>query len=205
MLVDMAEENGFERWGPLQAAKKRARILQGDWIQTWITDRHRGMVQGQHHGLIGLCQLALEPVQLPGVKEARDSAAAVTREQQERPTPEVKGRRGDHSATSQGRSQQGRVVVVARGQGQGDLSQGLDGLKNLLQAAIAAPAFVLAEVPCDQQQIRGLIDLGQGLPQAVAQGGHGGTTSAVPPRVCQEVWITELKEARHTKRPEPWP
>ena len=105
MLVDMAEENGFERWGPLQAAKQRARILQGDRIQTWITDWHRGMVQGQHHGLIGLRQLALKPTQLSGFKEARDSAAAVTREQQERPAAEVQGRRGGHSATSQGRSQ----------------------------------------------------------------------------------------------------
>jgi hypothetical protein len=33
MLVDMAEENGFEGWGPLEAAKKRAWILQSDRIQ----------------------------------------------------------------------------------------------------------------------------------------------------------------------------
>ena len=205
MLVDMAEKNGFEGWGPLEAAKKRAWILQSDRIQAWITNGHRGMVQSQHHGLIGQLQVALEPGQLPGVKEASNGATAVTREQQHRPVAEVQGRRGNHSATSQGRSHQGRMVVVARGQGQWNLPQRFNVLQGLLQAAIPAPAYVLAEVPCDQQQIRGLIDLGQGLPQAVAQRRYGGTTSAVPPRVCQEVRITQLKEARHTNRADQWP
>ena len=90
--------------------------------------------------------------------------------------------------------------MVAGGQGQGDLPKRLHLIQRVQQTPVATPALVLAEVTGDQEEIRSPIDLRQGLPKAIDEGGHRGAAPAEAIGIRQEVGITELKEARHTNQ-----
>jgi hypothetical protein len=90
--------------------------------------------------------------------------------------------------------------MVTRGQSQGHLPKRLHLLQRIQQTPVATPALVLAEVSGDQEEIRSPIDLRQGLPEAMDEGGRGGATPAEAIGIRQKVGITELKEARHTNR-----
>ena len=198
--MDVAEQHRLQRWAAPQASQQGAWILQGDGIQAGVTDGQRGVVKGHNHGLTGRPQLPFEPIQLPRIEETRNTTAAVTAEHEQGPPINVQGRRSNHRPPPQGRTQQGLVVMVAGGQGQGDLPKRLHLIQRVQQTPVATPALVLAEVSGDQEEIRSPIDLRQGLPEAMDEGGHGGAAPAEAIGIRQKVGITELKEARHTNR-----
>jgi hypothetical protein len=93
------------------------------------------------------------------------------------------------------------MIVVARDQGHRKPAQQIQLFKDLPQAHVATPALVLAEIPADQQQIRWLLQLPQGLPQAFQQGPTGRETAAMALGVGQQMGIAELKDPLHASIP----
>ncbi len=161
------------------------RGLQGDGIHPRATNDRGWVVEGHQAGAWMGPQVARQPVQLPCGETAAFAAGPMGIQTDHQPVAQGHPTGCNRSVSPQTTSQQMGVVMVARH----DQSRTTTGGQLIPKQAISCPGFILAQVTCQQNEVRVYALHGA---QTTLELGIAVDATVVSPGVSQQVGVRQL-------------